>query len=401
MHYQIGVDSEGRAIFRNGNPAGMVHSKVVPGIDPPKRDHALVIGKFYPPHLGHLGLIEYAMRCADQVSVLVLHSSVESIPGADRARWIRETFAGTDRVRILEGRDDLPVDYESESAWEGHVAIMKEILAQADARERWPAVDTVCTSEPYGQEMARRFGAVSRQYDAKREFDPTSGTAVRSDIVGNWHFLAPAARAGLCRRVVVVGAESSGTTTLSVDLHRALVAREGGWARTRWVPEYGREYSADLQARQRAQNLSHLPSDFPWNELDFREICRVQLRLEEEAAREGSPVLVCDTDGLATCLWQERYMGFISDWVRGFATALPPRALYLLTSHEGVEFEDDGLRDQPHLRAGMTQRFREVLAAGDVPWVEVSGTPAQRLQRALALVDQDRETAFRFADPLG
>ncbi|MBK9576791.1 MAG: AAA family ATPase [Fibrobacterota bacterium] len=366
-----------------------------------KFEHGLVVGKFYPPHRGHVHLVESALAGCHRVTVQVLYSSVESLPGVSRAKWLADCFPATAGLRVLAGLDDVPIDYESSAIWDAHEKIMVDLLCAADATHPWPRVDAVFSSESYGQEMARRFAATAVGVDPKRSIHPVSGTAVRSDLFAHWRSLPAPVRAGLCRRVVVVGAESTGTTTLSVDLHRALVERGGPWANTRWVAEYGREYSADLQARQRAQKLSHLPSDFPWNELDFREICRVQLALEEEAAREGSPVLVCDTDGLATCLWQERYMGSISPWVRDFAAALSPRALYLLTSHEGVAFEDDGLRDQPHLRPGMTQRFREVLAAGNVPWFELSGSPVQRLQRALDILDQDIESAFRFADPLG
>lgn len=363
--------------------------------------HGLVIGKFYPPHLGHVHLVESALARCERVTVQVLYASVESIPGFRRARWLEECFPGAKGLRVVHGLDDEPVDYQSSKAWDAHVGIMREVLAGADAAGEWPGVDAVFTSESYGLELAHRFHAVHVSVDPARGTHPVSGTVVREDLFGKWGFLPVSVRAGLCRRVVVVGAESTGTTTLSMDLHRALVARGGGWARTRWVAEYGREYSADLQARQRAQNLSHLPSDFPWNELDFREICRVQLEREDAAAREGSPVLVCDTDGLATSLWQERYLGATSDWVRDFARALPPRALYLLTSHEGVDFEDDGLRDQPHLRPDMTRRFREVLSEGTVPWFELVGTPGERLEQALAIVDRDHQEAFRFNAPLG
>lgn len=363
--------------------------------------HGLVIGKFYPPHSGHVHLVESALGRCERVTVQVLYASVESIPGPARADWLQRTLSGREGLRVVHGLDDEPVDYGSEQAWNAHERIMREVLAAADRAGPWPPVDAVFTSEPYGQELARRFGATHVPVDPSRALHPVSGTAVRSDVVGNWHFLAPAARAGLCRRVVVVGAESTGTTTLSMDLHRALSERGGGWKRTRWVAEYGREYSADLQARQRIQNLSHLPSDFPWNEADFREICRVQREREDAAALDGSPVLVCDTDGLATCLWQERYMGAASSWVEAFARTLAPRALYLLTSHEGVEFEDDGLRDQPHLRPGMTARFREVLARGSVPWFELRGDRSRRLAQALELVDQDWRRALDFAPPLG
>ena len=57
----------------------------------------------------------------------------------------------------------------------------------------------------------------------------------------------------------------------------------------------------------------------------------------------------------ATAIWEERYLGQRPAEVR--AAARWPD-LYLLTDHDGVPFEQDGLRDGEHLREWMTGRFR-------------------------------------------
>jgi len=363
--------------------------------------HGLVIGKFYPPHAGHVHLIRTALDRCERVTVQVLFASRENLPGDLRRRWLAECFPGMPGLRILAGLDDAPVDYGCEAAWDAHVGIMRELIREADRIEAFPAVDAVFTSEPYGQELSRRFGASEVLVDLDRSAFPVSGTAARQDLPACWELLPEPVRAGLARRVVVLGAESTGTTTLSQDLHAALRKRGAVWTRTAWVREFGREYSGDLQSRQRRLARSVLPSEFPWDEEDFVAIAGTQNRLEDEAARSGSPVLVCDTDALATCLWHERYLGTWSPRVAEIARSVPPRALYLLTSHEGVDFEDDGLRDRPELRPGMTRRFREILASQEVPWHELTGSRAQRLEAALRLVDADLDRAFRFAAPLG
>jgi nicotinamide riboside kinase len=112
-------------------------------------------------------------------------------------------------------------------------------------------------------------------------------------------------------------------------------------------------------------------------------------------------VLVCDTDALATTVWQERYLGATTPAVARAAAAMPPRSLYILTNEEGVPFEDDGLRDGEHLRGWMTGRFREVLAAQAVPWIEVAGSRPARLRRALRAVDELLAGGWGLADPLG
>lgn len=67
-----------------------------------------------------------------------------------------------------------------------------------------------------------------------------SGSACHADLAGNWDLLGGPARAGLAAHVVVLGAESTGTTTVSRALAQRYRDRGGVWSRTGWVPEYGR-----------------------------------------------------------------------------------------------------------------------------------------------------------------
>ncbi|WP_295960882.1 AAA family ATPase [Rhodoferax sp.] len=363
--------------------------------------HGLVIGKFYPPHLGHVYLIRTAAAHCQQVTVGVLGSSVESIGIAQRVAWLRETFADAPHVRIVGALDDVPIDYTSPAIWAAHVAVMRQAVQEADQLfGTTPTVDAVFTSEPYGQELARQFGSAHVCLDQSRSLYPTSGTAVRADPVAQWQMLPPAVQAGLALRVVVLGAESTGTTTLSHDLATALRQRGGVWARTAWVAEYGREYSHNLLALARAHNPVAGVADIAWQSSNFSAVAAEQCRREDQAARHGSPVLVCDTDAFATRLWHERYLGGPSAGVAAIAAAMPPRSLYLLTSDAGVDFEDDGLRDGAHLRGWMTGRFRELLGAQTVPWVEITGSPAERCRQALERVDACVAQTWRFTKPL-
>lgn len=377
--------------------------------------HGLVTGKFYPPHAGHHFLIRTAAENCDRVTVVVLAADVESVPLADRVAWIREAYADRPRVTVTGAVDNLEVDYDSEDAWSGHVELMRQGVALgAHAGHR---VDAVFSSEPYGVELARRFDSAPVLLDLSRETFAVSGTKVRADPVAHWDTLEPPVRAWFARRVVVLGAESTGTTTLSRDLAAALRARGGAHALTGWVPEYGRELTVVKLALARAAAAAvpgaAVPTvfDLEWEDADFEAVVRRQNELEQRSARAGGPVLVCDTDALATTVWQERYLGRCTSRVRELAAAAPPRSLYLLTSDEDVPFHDDGLRDGEQLRPWMTRRFREVLGAvgaeglsrgsDGVPWLELRGDRAERLRLALAAVDVLLARGWGLADPLG
>ncbi|MCW5952496.1 MAG: AAA family ATPase [Propionibacteriaceae bacterium] len=332
--------------------------------------HGLVLGKFYPPHAGHHHLIRTALRACERVTVEVLASEVESIPLQNRVEWLREDHP---TARVVGDLDEAEVDYDSPTAWDAHMVPIRALL---DA-----PVDAVFTSDAYGAELARRLGATWVQVDPGRSDNLVSGTAVRADLAGHWHELSASTRAGLAARVVVLGAESTGSTTLAEEL-----AAHFGAA---WVPEYGREHTLTRDGGL----------DEPWRPDEFDLIVDRQLAWEDAALRRTPvPLLVCDTDVLATALWYERYIGVPEPRILARAAAHQPD-LYLLTGDE-IPWIDDGARDGEHVRHAMQQRFRDVLADQPVPWAEVRGTPAERLAQAVSLVEQAVARRTSFALPL-
>jgi NadR type nicotinamide-nucleotide adenylyltransferase len=353
--------------------------------------HALVLGKFYPPHAGHHRLIRAAAAQARRTTVAVLGASVESIPLADRVSWLAEEHAGDAGVAVLGDVDDHPMDFHDDAIWELHMGVVRSVLSRraiADGDPGGAAVDAVFTSEDYGVELARRLDAKHVAVDPDRTVVAVSGTAVRADIPAYWGHLAPATRAGLCARVVVIGAESSGTTTLS----RALAAHY----RTEWVAEEGRRHTEDKLAAATALAGGTPPplDDLVWTVGDFVDVARAQSVQEDRAARRSGPILVCDNDAWAASVWCERYLGV------GSVLSDRRPALYLLTDHAGVPFEQDGWRDGEHRREWMTGRFEELLAARGVPWMKIGGTRDDRLTAAVAACDDLLAGHFRFSEPL-
>ncbi|MGW1468751.1 AAA family ATPase [Streptomyces sp. NPDC002308] len=353
-----------------------------------KYAHGLVLGKFYPPHAGHHHLVRTAQDRCERLTVLVCAAGVESVPLADRVAWMRETHPAATVVGAV---DDIRMDVHDPAVWDAHMRVFTAAVPER--------VDAVFSSEAYGDELARRFGAEPVSVDPDRTVFPVSGTAVREDPVACWDFLEPPVRAALTRRVVVVGAESTGTTTLTLALAEHYRRRGGVWARTRSVPEYGREFSEQKLAALRADHPGAQWEDVVFTTGDFPLIAAVQNDREEAAARTGSPVLFCDTDSFATTVWHERYVGGRNPRVEATADRVHHH-LWLLTGHEGVPFEDDGLRDGEELRPWMTGRFRAELTRTGRPFVEIAGTREQRLATAVAAVDQLLASGWHFNPPL-
>lgn len=344
--------------------------------------HGLMIGKFYPPRVGHHGAIRAAAARCDAFTVLVMASAVETTPLSDRVAWLQEEHARDVNVRVVGIRCDAPMDVTDPRVWVAQVAVMRAGIGGA-------AVDAVFSGDDYCAELARRFDSKAVRLDRTG-----SSTSVRRDLAGHWGELAAPTRAGLTTRVVVLGAESTGTTTIAQRLAAHYATRGGVWAVTQCVEEYGREYTALKWAANPGAELDELV----WTAEDFDVIGPEQTRREEAAARAGSPLLICDTDAFATAIWKRRYLG---DPSGGAWTQVPPRAVYLVTDHEGVPWHDDGMREGDlAVRAAMTGWFIDALTAAGHSWVLLTGTLEQRLDIAIRTVDPLLESRARFGEPL-
>jgi NadR type nicotinamide-nucleotide adenylyltransferase len=158
------------------------------------------------------------------------------------------------------------------------------------------------------------------------------------------------------RRVAILGAESSGKSTLAA----ALAAHHG----TVWVPEYLREF-VDTEGR--------VP-----RETDQIGIARKQVAREEAAAARASGWLFCDTTPLMTAIYSQFYWGRVDAELALLATQHDYAATFVTAPDspweaDGLMRESDAVRQHIHA---------EVLAALQVrglAYTLVSGSLADRL----------------------
>lgn len=305
-----------------------------------------IVGKFYPFHLGHMYLVDVARANCDHLIIWVCEKAEQSVLGHVRAGWIKELYPDVE-VRLVP-------DTLSDDDTEGWAKYTVRVLGKAP--------DVVFTSEDYGEPYAKAMGSQHMLVDKHRTHVPMSGTKVRTDTILNWDYIAPPVRAYYAKRIVILGAESTGTTTLAEALKDHF--------KTDWVQEYGREYC--LHRNKDAWN--------EWQTEEFIHIASEQLRQENEHARNARGVLICDTDAFATSVWHRRYMGFYSPEVQNIAENR--RAdLYILTGDE-IPFIQDGTRDGEDIRHKMHQWFIDELDRTGRKYITVSGSREERLEQA-------------------
>jgi nicotinamide riboside kinase len=177
--------------------------------------------------------------------------------------------------------------------------------------------------------------------------------------------------------VAIVGAESTGKTTLAAQLAAHLAAHPqahsppGGW-RVAWVPEVLREWCA---ANGRTP-LVHEQAPLLRAQHD---------RITAACARHD--VVVCDTTPLMTAVYSRIVFGDRSLDERAAELHARSVDITLLTALD-LPWVADGLqRDGPHVQAPVDQTLRELMQRHGIRFSVVSGQGPERLEQALAALE--------------
>ncbi len=166
------------------------------------------------------------------------------------------------------------------------------------------------------------------------------------------------------KKIVVIGPESTGKSTLSEALAQEL--------QTVWVPEYARQYLLDLNRAYEQQ--------------DMLEMAKGQIASEDELAAQANQLLICDTDLHVIKVWSEAKYGNCDKWVLE-QIAVRKYDLYILTDID-MPWQDDPLREhpQPEERKYFYNIYRDIVQNSPVNWIGVSGSHEERLKKALAAI---------------
>ncbi|MGB3541985.1 AAA family ATPase, partial [Rubrivirga sp.] len=268
----------------------------------------LVVGTFAPLHRGHQLVIETARAACDHVTVMTwANPDVPGMPTEVRAGWLRTLYPDLEVVALtaeIYPPDDAP-----------------DAVQQAFTAAHLPhPVDAVFTSEAYGDALARVLEAVHVSVDPDRRHVPISGTQIRADLSRHMTDLDPVVRAHFVQRVVFLGAESTGKSTLVDALGAATgepTVEEVG--RTLWVEAGG---------------------DLPLSE--YVTICREHVALEDAAVERAKRFVFVDTNAITTQQYAFFFFGECPAEVQTYADRCRERYAWTFVCAPDIPFDQDG-----------------------------------------------------------
>lgn len=168
------------------------------------------------------------------------------------------------------------------------------------------------------------------------------------------------------KKIVVIGPESTGKSTLSEALAEAL--------HTVWVPEYARSYLEKTGGS--------------YTEDDLLRIAQDQVKLEDELQPSANELLICDTDLYVIKVWSEHKYGRCHPWILE-QLAARQYDMYLLTDID-FEWQDDPLREHRdiEMRKYFMGIYTDIVMNSGIDWKKISGAHDVRLATALQKIKQ-------------
>ena len=180
----------------------------------------------------------------------------------------------------------------------------------------------------------------------------------------------------MVKKIVIIGPESTGKSTLCEQL--------AAHYNTIWVKEYAREY------------LLKNGTDYSFENL--LDVAKGQVASEESGVRSWEvankskignlkSAIFIDTDMYVMKVWCEFVFDKCHHWI---LNRIVERKydLYLLCNVD-LPWVKDELREYPDLenRQKLYHYYKDIMINQGVPWIDISGTYEERLEKAIAAVN--------------
>lgn len=322
-------------------------------------------GAFCPLHLGHLTcMIKAAALCERLYIVISYRNHPSDIDVKVKIRWVYQLTKHLGNIEILTLEDTLTnkEDY-TEEYWQQDCAYVKQQIGTG--------IDVVFCGNDYDEK------SFWNQCYQESEFiifprNQYNSTAIREDVYGHWDWMPQIVRSYFVKKVLLIGGESVGKSTLTINLAH--------YYNTNYLEEVGRELS----------ELSG--TDIYMQSEDFTRILLEHKAKELRLLSQSNKILFEDTD----CLITRFFMEFLED-EKLEDNANLAEAIARLNSYDLILFLEpdviwvqDGDRSEVMAadRVKYSNQIKELYKKMGFSFKIISGNYVERFEQAVELVDE-------------
>lgn len=250
----------------------------------------MYVGSFDPLHVGHIhDIIRAAAMCEELYIMISWCEGRESTSKELRYRWILNSTRHLPNVKIIliEDKAVSKEEYNTDYYWEKGAADIKNAIGK-------PIDAVFCGTDYLG---TNRFESLYCPESEVIYFDraevPISSTDIRTWALGNWDYIPAVCKDYYTQKVLIVGGESTGKSTLVQNLALAY--------NTNFVSEVGRD-TCDYAGGE----------DYMIAEDLYENILRQKINVMD-AAKHSNRILFVDTDAITTLFYSNFLLGWGSD----------------------------------------------------------------------------------------
>ena len=232
----------------------------------------VIIGRFLPLHNGSLTLCRVAETLSKKLVIIIRNAKTDPIPIQLRIDWLKQTFPAA-TIRLI-----------SEESMLSDCQKIKLVLSNVSKELLAPEFH-IYSSDNSAAKLATFLKIEFTILDPNRLAQDIRSKNLLTNPQSQWFDMPFNVRLPLIRRVVLIGPESVGKSTLAEKIKSAFSPQP-------FLPEYGRPYE-----------IFRDPG--PYHDNEFETIANVHAAHREALLPSSGPIFIEDTDELTTAVWAE------------------------------------------------------------------------------------------------
>ena len=235
----------------------------------------LVIGKFLPLHNGSLTVCKVAENLSKELIIIIINAPDDPIPIDLRIKWLKQenprAFVTVIQKNGLSNKNQV-----------------NKVLNRFSKKFKSNDFHLI-SSNPSSATLAKKLKIKYLILDPYRLSQDIRSKDILTNPYSNWLKMPLSVRLSLIKRVVLIGPESVGKSTIAEHLQESLIQQP-------FLPEYGRPYEI-------------FRSPGPYKDHEFEDIIAGHAAHRQALLPFSGPIFIEDTDELATAVWVEMLMG--------------------------------------------------------------------------------------------